>query len=381
MSIKRIFTLNENLNNEQIEIICSELSNFNNKSIENLRLNLNVELAKEIENNLKINNHLKKKEFYYYFKNNQTIKLNFIEDWKDDKKINLIKLLIVFNYVEYRDLIKLIGNQSKKTYLNGEKINESSLSLNKFFNDNLKNDIDIFYSTLDLIREKIVNIGVDKDLVKNVTKEMISLIECEVVCRVKYENNEFIKYKQKIEDIIETRNKEKILFELFNKIRFVELIHDPQHEAFKFLILNYFNETRNTYPWLTELITYINNYSKTSKEFLIKEYQLDDFNGKDEETLKTLIENVSSKVGLNMEKKDEIIQFIFAMGIFYKHGTYHKWYLKELKHLNSFENFKNNSFDENLLILINKLNIDNNHENAIELFNLMKNYLIKLNTI
>ena len=128
-------------------------------------------------------------------------------------------------------------------------------------------------------------------------------------------------------------------------------------------------------------ITFINNYSKTSKAFLIKEFNLNDFDGTDDDTLNTLIENVANKVGLNMEKKEQINKFIFAMGTFYKHGTYYKWYSKELEYLDLFENFKNNNFEDNLMILMNKFNIDNKHEDSIQLLDLMKNYLILLKNI
>ena len=57
-----------------------------------------------------------------------------------------------------------------------------------------------------------------------------------------------------------------------------------------------------------------------------------------------------------MDNINQIINFIFSIGIYFKHGTYYKWYNKEYGYIKLFEKYKNKSFNENILELTLKIN-------------------------
>ena len=44
------------------------------------------------------------------------------------------------------------------------------------------------------------------------------------------------------------------------------------------------------------------------------------------------------------------MNFIFSISIYFKHGTYYKWYNKEYEYIKLFEKYKNKLFYENLLV-------------------------------
>ena len=506
--------------NEEIDRICDSIVNNNY---------INIEELKNITNLKNVNNISYLVKYPYYKKNmelknwyNQDIKFNYIEDWKDQKKINLIKLLIIFEYFDFETLKQTIGNQSKKTYQNGEIINDSSLALKIFFNNKLhstNNEFNNFYLKLDIIREDILKLdnseiiksdnseiiksddsdikldnseiiksdnsdikldnseiksdnsdiklddsdikldnseiiksddsdikldnseiiksdnsdnsdiklnnseikSDDSDIklddsdikldnsdiklddseiikldnserIKNITKQMIELIHCDIVCREKYNKNELEQYSLKISDIIDTRLKEEIFFQLNNKIKFKNLVNENGHKSLKCILFVSWDETKKNYYWLTQLITFINNNNVECKEYLINECGVPPFdlidNVTNDKTIKTannkikanIIKIVAKNIGLNMKNINQIINFIFSIGAYFKHGTYYKWYNKEYKYIKLFENYKNKLFSENLLELAVQLQ---NIELAVQLQNIelepINNLLLLMN--
>jgi hypothetical protein len=315
----------------------------------------------------------KSMEFASWNDNNLiNIRLNYIEDWKDQQKINLIKLLIVFRYIDKDELHSNIGNDSKKTYSNGIVINDNSLSLKRFFNPNLKDQIDDFYINLDQISDQLIKLDIDKEIVKNISKEMIKLIEADIICRNKYDLSEFEEYKSKIIDILDTRFKENRFFELINKMRFTDLVNEPNHEGLRCVLYDSFNETRERYYWLAQLITYINNNS--TKQWLIDNYKLQDFTDNNNSTKAKIIHIIAKQNNLNMDNIDQIIKFVFNIGQYYKHGTYFKWYNKEYEHIKMFDKYKDKSLNENLIELASKINPDTSIELIQQLLNIMNIY-------
>ena len=97
-----------------------------------------------------------------YLSANPHIKFNFVEDWKDSNKIKLTKLLIVLDYMDIIYLMNWIGSQSKKIYSNDEIINDNSIALKKFFNDEYKKKYTEFYANLTEFTKKLVIKGIDK---------------------------------------------------------------------------------------------------------------------------------------------------------------------------------------------------------------------------
>ncbi len=363
------------LSDDLIDRICDLLTGPNQKYLRELIELTDLKIANQISIIKKYSLSKKYKEYEKWIETNSIdIKFNYVEDWKNNKKINLIKLLIALEYLDTDTLQDNIGNQSKKTYSNGEIINDTSLSLKKCFDSEFKNFNDKFYSDLDLVRIKLINIGLDEENVKLITKQMVELIQCEVVGRKKYLSNELDKYLEKITDIVDTRLKEEKFFALVNKIRFRELVDIPEHSALKFLLHGTWSETKENFRWLTELITYINNSNPDSKEYLKSNCNISEPDINDKKFKNKVITEVAKNMSLKMELIGFIIKFIFSIGTFYKHGTYYKWYNKEFEHIKEFEKYKSKSFDENLIILVHRLTDDINIEPIQELISLIINY-------
>ena len=300
-------------------------------------------------------------------------KLKNIEDWKNDEKINVIKNLIISRSINKKTLLSLIGNQSKKTYQSGEIIDDQSLTLKKFFDSSYREKCAEFYVKLDEFKELLKN-SLDKELIDNTIYEIIKLIQANAVCS-KYDEKQLLEYKRKITDILETRDKEEQLFKLFNQLEYANLANEHKHEAFKYLLDNGWNDTKQSYQWLTELITFINNGSPSSKEYLITLFKLRPIENSDISAKKLLIKLVSKKCKLNVDRMDEIIDFIFSMGNYYKHGTYYKWYHKEIEYIQFFEKYKN----ENIKIttLTERLNLNPEHIELLK--NLIDDYQTMIN--
>ena len=368
---------------EQIDKICLIIVNQNNNYFEQLKNQTNLSNANNILYLIKYPYYKKSVELQTWINNKfLDIMFNYIEDWKDQKKINLIKLLIVFGYFDFDTLKQNIGNQSKKTYRNGEIINDSSLALKIFFGNNeLKNQTNDFYSNLDIIREQIVKLGIDSEIIKDTTKEMVGLIHCELACREKHNKNELAQYSLKIADIVDTRLKEENFFQLINKIKFKKLVDETGHEALKSILFVNWDETKKNYYWLTQLITFVNNNSAECKEYLIKECGVPMFNSTDNKTKANVIKTVAKNIGLNMENIYQIVNFIFSIGIYFKHGTYYKWYNKEYEYIKLFEKYKNKSFGENILELAVKINNNVELEPIHNLILLMNDYNCNITTL
>lgn len=332
----------------------------------------------ELINISRIPHYIKQTEFETYLISNPKINFSCIEDWKNEKKFNAVMCLIALNYLNENVLHNIIGNQSKKTYKDGTIINDNSLALKKFFNSEYKQFRTGFYKNLDIIIKLLVKEGVPIDLVEKTVYQMIAIIQSDITCRTKYANGEYYEYKTKIMDIVETRNKEDMFFSLFNKIKYNKLVNDPQHSALKFLLFNSWNDTREKYTWLTELITFINNNSQDAKDYLINNIQINNFNGSDYKTKCKVIEEVTSLLNLNYKSKKQIVNYIFSIGSYYKHRTYNKWYAKELETIELFDTHKENELEETLKNLIKEFNLNDNSTSIIELMSLMSNYYTTL---
>jgi hypothetical protein len=296
------------------------------------------------------------------------IKLNYIDDWKNESKINFIKDLITSGSIDRKTLLNIIGNQSKKTYRNGEIIDDKSFALQKFFDTIYRDKSSIFYTKLDEFILKIVN----NELFEKSIYDIIKLIRANTIC-IKYNETQFLEYKMKITDILETRNKEEQLFDLFNRNIFKNLVIEPNHEALKYLLDNGWKETKEKYEWLTALITFINNGSISCKEYLISLFNFKPIKDSDIKAKKLLIKLVAQRKNLNKNRINEIIDFIFSIGNYYKHGTYYKWYYKELEYIQLFEKYKGQTIQS----LIEQLNLDS--EYCFELTNLLNQYQILIN--
>ncbi len=299
-------------------------------------------------------------------------KLKSIEDWKNDEKINVIRNLIISRSINKKTLLSLIGNQSKKTYQNGEIIDDASLPLKKFFDSSYKEKCSQFYIKLDEFKELFKN-RPDKELIENTIYEILKLIQANTVCS-KYDEKQLLEYKTKISDILETRDKEEQLFKLFNQLEYENLASEHNHEALRFLLENGWDETKEKYLWLTELITFINNGSITSKEYLITLFKLKPIENTDYSAKKLLIKLVAKKSRLNINRIDEIIDFVFSIGNYYKHGTYYKWYQKEFDFIQLFEN-KNDNIQ--ISTLIERLNLSAEHIEQLK--NLINDYQKMIN--
>lgn len=376
-SIDQIINCSDNLSDEQVGTICSELTNPTEETKNVLTNILGIQIYALIDSP----NFIKHMEWTEYIQDKNTINLTCIEDWKNPKKINLIKLLIVFNFVDLDSIKDIIEKESKKTYKNNEQIKDSSLSVKKMFDVNFKAFITNFYSKLDIIILQLVNLGINKDIIKNYSREMVEMMQSELICRNKYESGKLDEYTKKILDIIETRDIESNIYSLANKMYFCSLINEKGNEPLKFILNNTWDETKIKYKWLTELVTFINNENLDCKEYLINNYQIPNFNGIDYKTKCNLIKEVVNRFGLNKNSINSINKFIFSVGKYYKHGSYYKWYIKELERIKLFDNYKSKSFDENLLVLANKITPNTELEEIQQLIILVKEYYVYLANI
>lgn len=323
---------------------------------------------------------IKHTEFNEYLQSDPSIRLNYIDDWKDDTKYNSIMLLISFNYLNDKTLHSIIGNQTKKTYKNGDIINDNSLALKKFFDKNYKNFRTSFYKSLNVIMKDFERVGFELSEIENTFYSMIGIIQADIACRNKYDNGEYYDYKTRISDIIETRRKEDTLFELFHKITFNKLVNDPQNEPLKYILLNGWDASEKKYLWLTKLITFVNNNSEDAKDYLINNTGIKDFTG-DTNIIKCgVIEDVCKKVKLNISKVKQIIKFIFSIGQFYKHRTYNKWYKKELEAIETFDIHKEKDLQLTLDEMVEKFKKDDNIHITC-LMQLLGNYYANLSNI
>jgi hypothetical protein len=324
----------------------------------------------------KIDYKTKQNELKTFLLTNPHIKFNFVEDWKDPNKIKLTKFLIVLDYMDIFCLMNWIGGQSKKTYSNGQVINDSSIALKKFFNEEYRKNDTKFYSVLMEFTEKLVAKGKNKELINNVNHELIQIIQAEVICRTKFVNGEYetnssiIGYKNKITDIVNTRWLEEELYMLFYKVRFQNLLSEPKNIPLKYLVENSWKETDIKYPWLTKLISYINNGNSDAKNYLIN-WGVNNFDSY-EENKKDLIPIIVNIAKLNTKSINEITNFIFNIGNYFKHTTYYKWYNKELNKINLFDKYKSNSLEENINAQINILNLD--LEDLVEYKKIIESY-------
>ena len=86
-------------------------------------------------------NCIKQTEFKDFMESNEELKLNYIEDWNNPQKYNLTLLFITLNYMDDDTLNNYIGNKSKKKYLNGEIIEDNTLSLIEFLDVDCNSDL------------------------------------------------------------------------------------------------------------------------------------------------------------------------------------------------------------------------------------------------
>lgn len=380
--ITKMIAIRDSLELPEIINLCDIVINSVNITRETL-LNLleEDEIIDYILEISQISQNVKHQEFDVFINNNSKYKMLYLEDWKDEK-YNLILLLVAFNFINEYNLRKIIGNQSKKTYRDGTVINDNSLSLKKFFSPDYRDYRTQFYKNLELLIKLISKLGVSVESVEHAVYSMIDIIQSDIICREKYNNGEYYDYKTRISDIVETRNKEDMIFNYLNKIVYQELINDPLHEPLRFLIFNSWSETKEKYTWITELITFINNNSEDSKDYLINNVGIDKFDGTDYTTKWKVIENVATKLKLNMVFKKQIVKYIFSMGAFYKHRTYNKWYTKEYNALMTFEKHKEFELEETLTNITNQLGVSSEtleETNPIkDLLSLMSSYYLTL---
>jgi len=282
-------------------------------------------------------------------------KLNTIEDWKNTNMIDDIKKSIESGYINQYNIGSFLGHKSKKTYSNGDIIDDTSIALKKFMDPKIKEYIYTFYNSIDNIIKPE-----DSDEINKIIK----FIQCDIVCRDKYNMNTLDAYKQRIEDIIYTREVEELLYMMFYRKSYNKLISDPKHSALKFILYNSWEKTMTEYTWLTKLITYVNNGSIDAKQYLIN------LNVKDSDNVNNFIVNTCEHMKLNMKYIKVIVSFIHSIGKYFKHGTYVKWYIKEKDMITIFienkDNILNNMikcYDDN----IQKLLLDH-HQKLKELY-------------
>jgi hypothetical protein len=294
-------------------------------------------------------------------------KLNYIDDWKNEEKIERIKELIKLGKIDKKGLMEMIGNKSKKTYRNGEIIDDKTMALKKFFDISYREESENFRKKVDEYKKETMEEGKEREYVDNYIYEIIKLIQAIKICS-KYDEEEYKRYKRKIEDIINTRNKEEEIFKLFNEVRYDRLVNEENHEAIKYLLKNGWKETKERYLWLTELITFVNNGSEECKNYLISKYNLKPIIGSDINAKKLMIKLVAKNEKLN--KITEIIDYVFSIGNYYKHGTYYKWYSKEMEYIEIYEKYDKGM--KSVMTIIENLEIS--IENKKKLIVLMEEY-------
>lgn len=248
-------------------------------------------------------------------------KLNTIEDWKNSDKIDAIKKLIETGHINQYNIGSFLGHKSKKTYSNGDIIDDTSLALKKFMNPEIKEYTNMFYNMIDTT--------VKPEMLEEINKN-VKVINSIIVCRDKYNMGTLETYKQRIEDIIYTRDVEEELYLMFYRKSYNKLINDPQHIALKFILYNSWENTMTEYTWLTKLITFVNNGSMDAKMYLLN------LGVTDSKSVNDIIVDTCKIMKLNMKYVNHIISFIHSIGQYFKHGTYIKWYNKELNNIKIF---------------------------------------------
>ena len=375
-TINKIINWSIVMTNSQVGEICHELTNISDELENNLIDIVGLDITKQIIPIINIDRNIKHNDLEKFLELPDTypIHLTCIEDWKSNNKLKLIKLLIGLDYLDKEILMGLIGNKSKKTYSTGQIINYSSLTIKKIFDPNFGNFINNFYLRFEAIRLKLVTIGFNKDLISNTFREMVDLMQGDLICREMFENNTLNEYKKNISNIIDTRDKEEKLFMLFYKIHFNKLVSIPAHKPLKHILEYTWDETKIKYLWLIHLITFINNGSQESKRYLIENYGIDNFEGIGHGAKCFLIREVIKKFNLSNKHSYEIIDFIFSIGNYFKHGTYYRCYYKQMNRINIFEQYSTNTFDENLIILVSNITSDIQIPEIIQLIGLVNEY-------
>ena len=373
--LRNINLLANSLTFEKTRELCEKLINHISLKRNDLLNYVDEEICKDLFLRARIQNYKKQQELREILVHHPELKFTYVEDWKDENKLKFMALLISLNYVDQNCMHEIVGNKSKKTYRNGIVINDQSLSLQKFFDKDFRSYAKDFNRALVNIVSKIAT-QEDKEYnkIENSLFDMVFIIQSEVICRDKYNKEELEDYKQKILDIIETREKEDVLYDLFNKITYLRLVNDnPNHEPLKFLLFNSWTETKERYLWLTELITYINNESKESKEYLVNVIGVRDHQNHNKNIVKcNLIEDVAEIKNLNMNMIKYIKNYMFSKGNYHKHRTYNKWYMKELEAIKLFEKYKNIELSTNIKNLIEENTV--NEDIKVELENLFQDY-------
>lgn len=251
-------------------------------------------------------------------------KLECIEDWKNTDKINAIKKLINTGQINQYNIKSYLGKNSKKTYNNGIMIDDSTLAHKKFLDPEIKEYNIMFHKKIEGIIDPT---------------EIIQIIQSEIVCRDKYNNNTLDQYKNRIQDIIYTRDIEESLYLMLYRKSYNKLINDMQHNALKFILYNSWEDTMIEYTWLTKLITYVNNGSMDAKQYLL------DLGAKDSANVNDIIIDICRIQKLNMNHTNVIVSFIHSIGKYFKHGTYIKWYNKEYDFIKLFMENKDNTLE------------------------------------
>ena len=257
-------------------------------------------------------------------------KLDNIEDWKNTDKINAIKKLIETGHINQNNIGSFLGHKSKKTYRNGDVIEDATLALKKCKNQEIKKYTNNFYNMIDTT--------IKPELLDEINK-IIKFIQSDIICRDKYNMKTLDQYKQRIEDIIYTRNVEEELYMMFYRKSYNKLISDPQHEALKFILYNSWENTMQEYTWLAKLITFVNNGSMDAKMYLLN------LGVKDSKNVNDIIVDTCKHMKLNMNNINVIISFIHSIGEYFKHGTYIKWYIKEHEKIIIFMENKDNTVE------------------------------------
>ena len=276
-----------------------------------------------------------------------------IEDWKNTVNVNRIRFLLLLDALDKKTFHEIVGHQSKKTVGDGTIIDVASLAVKKMCNEEYQRYSTSFYTRLDGIRLQCnysINKGIDN---------MLKQIQSEIACRSKYESHTLEEHKHKLLDSIETRTIEAELFALFYKNRYKQLISVPGHTALHFILYHTWSETKEMYPWLTHLMTYINNSSAESKTYLMKHLDIRHFKNKQD-----LIIQTAQKVRLNIKYSNEIINFVFDIGNSFKHGTYIKWYRKELDLITLFEQYQDQTIQQYFTSMIDSLFEQNENDNV-----------------
>jgi hypothetical protein len=77
-----------------------------------------------------------------------------------------------------------------------------------------------------------------------------------------------------------------------------------------------------------------------------------------------LIIQTAQKVRLNIKYSNEIINFVFDIGNSFKHGTYIKWYRKELDLITLFEQYQEQTIQQYFTSMIDRLFEQNENDNV-----------------